>query len=490
MRLFLGVVLMVALFLAGTQASGAGVQLSASLPADVLKDEPEVGAAHVFLGSEDGPSTTPDWKAVGPHKEAHFGFSVGTAGDVNGDGFDDVIVGARWFTQGQDREGAAYLYYGSGTGLSPSPSWSYASNQAGAALGSAVGTAGDVNGDGFSDVIVGAPLYDGGQTDEGAVLIFYGSDSGLSATPDRVIEGNQEGAQFGASVAGAGDVNGDGFDDIAAGAPQFDQAEEDVGAVFVYHGSDGGLSETASWTAAMGPTGSRFGHSVGTAGDVNGDGYADLVVGAPGWEDTPKEEPLEGGIFVFLGSSTGLAASPAWQAEGDKAEAGLGHAVGTAGDVNGDGLDDIVAGAPEYRKGEDIVGRAYLFCSEGGDGSLSFALTWTADGDTSGDQFGYSVGTAGDVDGNQDGNQDPEFVVGAPLDEYPVGNEGTASLFYGSPANWEVGSGQYGSRFGNSVGTAGDVNGDGYADIIVGAYRYRSPSPFSVFLPLVENGSS
>jgi hypothetical protein len=193
------------------------------------------------------------------------------------------------------------------------------------------------------------------------VFLFYGSDAGLSTTPDRVIEGDEGGALFGASVAGAGDVNGDGYDDIAVGAPQFDTGEEDVGAVFVYHGSAGGLSGTPDWTAEAGPTGSRFGYSVGAAGDVNGDGYADLVVGAPGWEDSPKEEPLEGGIFVFLGSSGGLALAPAWRAEGDKAEAGLGHAVGTAGDVN----NDIMAGAPDYRHGELIVGRAFLFHSQG-----------------------------------------------------------------------------------------------------------------------------
>jgi hypothetical protein len=329
------------------------------------EQEPEVGAAYLFLGSAYGLSTTPSWMVPGPHKEAEYGFSVGTAGDVNGDGFDDVIVGARYYTEGQDHEGAAYVYYGSETGLSPAASWFYASDQADAHLGSAVGTAGDVNGDGYSDIVVGSPMYDAGQTDEGVVFLFYGSDAGLSTTPDRVIEGDEGGALFGASVAGAGDVNGDGYDDIAVGAPQFDTGEEDVGAVFVYHGSAGGLSGTPDWTAEAGPTGSRFGYSVGAAGDVNGDGYADLVVGAPGWEDSPKEEPLEGGIFVFLGSSGGLALAPAWRAEGDKAEAGLGHAVGTAGDVNNDGVDDIMAGAPDYRHGELIVGRAFLFHSQG-----------------------------------------------------------------------------------------------------------------------------
>jgi hypothetical protein len=329
------------------------------------EQEPEVGAAYLFPGSAYGLSATPSWTVPGPHKEAEYGFSVATAGDVNGDGFDDVIVGARYYAEGQDHEGAAYVYYGSETGPGLAADWFYASNQADAHFGSAVGTAGDVNGDGYSDVVVGAPMYNGDQTDEGAVLIFCGSASGLSATPDRVIEGDQEGGQFGASVAGAGDVNGDGYDDIAVGAPHFDTDEEDVGTVFVYHGSAAGPSGTPDWTAGVGPTGSRFGDSVGTAGDVNGDGYADLIVGAPGWEDTPREEPLEGGIFVFLGSSGGLAPTPAWKAEGDKAEAGLGHAVSTAGDVNTDGVDDIMAGAPDYRHGELIVGRAFLFCSQG-----------------------------------------------------------------------------------------------------------------------------
>jgi hypothetical protein len=330
-------------------------------------DEPAVGAAYLFLCSGSGLSADPAWIALGSQRDAEFGYSVGTAGDVNGDGFDDVIVGARFYEEGQDSEGVAYVYYGSEDGPSPMPDWTYQSDQAFACLGTAVSTAGDVNGDGFSDVVVGAPMYNGGQIDEGAVLIFLGSDSGLSATPDRVIEGDQEGAQLGASVAGAGDVNGDGYDDIVIGAPGLDLTEEDdnVGAAYVYHGSADGLSATARWTASVGPIDSQFGFSVETAGDVDGDGYADVIVGAPGWEDTPKEEPSEGGIFVFLGSSGGLASSPAWRAEGNKADAGLGHAVGTAGDVNDDGLDDIVAGAPAYRQGEIIVGRAFLFQSQG-----------------------------------------------------------------------------------------------------------------------------
>ena len=326
-------------------------------------EEPESGAAYLYLGSPAGLSSSPAWKVEGPHKNAHFGYSVSAAGDLNNDNYDDLIVGARQYSNGEVNEGAVFVFHGSASVPNLAPNWSFESDQASALLGSAVGAAGDVNGDNYGDVIVGLPQYDGEQTDEGAALLFFGSGSGLSAAPDWTAQGNQDGAKFGSSVAGAGDVNGDNYDDIVVGAPEFDTSEEDQGSVFLYHGSAAGPAETANWVAGFGPAGSWFGHSVDTAGDLDQDGYADLVVGAPKCED---DKQLEGCVFVFRGGPGGLApGGPAWQTWGDKAEAGLGFAVGTAGDVNQDGLDDIIVGAPEYRHSQDILGRAFFFASSG-----------------------------------------------------------------------------------------------------------------------------
>ncbi len=121
--------------------------------------------------------------------------------------------------------------------LSTVPNWTAESNQVSAEFGQSVASAGDVNGDGFSDVIVGAPLFDNGETDEGRAYVYHGSASGLSTVPNWTAESNQAGARFGTSVASAGDVNGDGFSDVIVGAPFFENGESEEGLAFVYHGS-------------------------------------------------------------------------------------------------------------------------------------------------------------------------------------------------------------------------------------------------------------
>jgi len=434
-------------------------------------DNPQMdeGRAYVYLGSAVGPSATPAWTAESNCGLAGFGWSVGMAGDVNGDGYSDVIIGAYRYSNVQSYEGGAFVYHGSAAGLSATPAWTAESNQDGALLGQSVGTAGDVNGDGYSDVIVGAPNYDGGQTDEGRAYVYLGSAAVLSAAPAWAAEGGRVDAYFGYSVGTAGDVNGDGYSDVIVGAPLYDNGQADAGRAYVYHGSATGLSATPAWTAEGDQAGAEFGSSVGTAGDVNGDGYSDVIVGAP-FYDAPQMD--EGRAYVYLGSANGLLSAPIWMTEGDQDIAYFGASVGTAGDVNGDGYSDVIVGAPVYTNGQLHEGRAFVY--HGLAAGLSLTANWMAESNQSVAIFGCSVATAGDVNG--DGYSD--VIVGAHGYDNGQVDEGRAYVYLGSAAGlssipaWMVESDQASALFGVSVGTAGDVNGDGYSDVIVGAYWY------------------
>ena len=137
------------------------------------------------------------------------------------------------------------------------------------------------NGDVYTDVIVGAPWYDNGETDEGAAFVFRGSDAGLSAAYSWMVDSDQGGSRFGASVGTAGDVDGDGYDDVIVGAPLYNDDQSAEGAAYIFHGSFAGLYPFSFWRAEGDKADTEFGSSVGTAGDVYSDGNSDVVVGAP-----------------------------------------------------------------------------------------------------------------------------------------------------------------------------------------------------------------
>lgn len=421
-------------------------------------------------------TAAPDWTAESNQAYAWFGISVGTAGDVNGDGFDDVIIGASRYDNGESDEGRAYVYYGTPTGLSTTPAWTAESNQADAWFGYSVGTAGDVNNDGYDDIIVSAPLYDNGELNEGRAYIYYGSSSGLSPVADRTIEGNRNWARLGWSVGTAGDVNGDGFDDVIIGT--YNYTNKVHPGAFVYHGSASGLGATPAWQAEGSQGNESLGYSVGTAGDVNGDGFDDVVVGAPHYDTVQHDE---GRVYVYYGSTNGLSSTPDWMDQRTQPPTGwFGYSVGTAGDVDGNGFDDIIVGAPQYYTNiNDPEGWAFVYY--GSASGLSTTADWSDEGDPLSEYFEISVGTAGDV--NDDGYSD--IIVGEHHFNFPNGPaaEGRVYVHYGSanglsvPADWTFESGQVGARLGISVGTAGDVNGDGVADVIAGAYQYENGEP-------------
>jgi len=438
--------------------------------ADVLVGAPQHGTnyegrAYLWYGHANGISTTRDWYEDGDAVGANFGEAVATAGDVNGDGYSDILIGAPGHTSGR---GKVYAYYGNPEAPEEDASWTKLSNKEDSQFGLSVSTAGDVNGDGYADVIVGAPIWDAGQVGEGRVFVYMGSGDGLITYPDWEPQQNQANAQFGYAVAWAGDVNGDGYDDVIVGAPYYDSSHDDEGAAWVYCGSSSGLEDSNCWHKSSDQTEAHFGWSVAGAGDVNGDGYGDIIVGAPLMDHGQDDE---GVAWVYFGSSVGTHSRPDWHEEGDDVDGEYGYSVGTAGDVNRDGYSDVIVGARMWEDDTNAnEGRAWVYLGNGL--GLSHTEIWHAEGNLFNAQLGYSVGTAGDVNG--DGYSD--VIVGGPFyGDDGLTNEGKVWVFRGSgsgvnsSASWAKEGGENSAQYGYSVGTAGDVNGDGYADIILGA---------------------
>jgi hypothetical protein len=448
--------------------------IDAQISFNVVMPAGEVHLTTSVVGSTsqlapDSLTKKPDWTAGGDQENSWFGVSVSTAGDVNGDGYSDVIVGAMGFENAQTDEGKVFVYYGSKAGLSKTPNWTAEGNQEGVLFGASVATAGDVNGDGFSDIIIGARTYTNGQQAGGRVFVYYGSEMGLPGIPNWTASGDQEGDLFGISVSTAGDVNNDGYGDVIIGASLYDNGETDAGRVFIYHGSATGLSNTPDWTAAGNQAHIFFGGSVATAGDVNGDGYSDVVIGAYGFD---YEQGMQGQAFVYYGSANGLLSTPNWTAEGNQGGACFGGSVATAGDVNGDGFSDIIVGSSDSCGG--LEDRAFAF--HGSATGLSAAPAWSAESHQNESDFGDAVAAAGDVNG--DGYSD--VIVGANRYDSGQEDEGRVFVYYGSEAglsktpNWTAEGDQAFAYFGGSVATAGDVNKDGSSDVIVGAWFYDS----------------
>jgi hypothetical protein len=415
------------------------------------------------------------WAAESDQASARFGTSVSSAGDVNGDGFEDVVIGAPEYDDVTKDEGRAFVYLGSPSGLGLTAPWTSGLGQAFAAFGTAVSRAGDVNGDGFHDVVVGAPRFDGAASDGGQAAVYLGSSLGLDGVPAWSAESDQSGAHLGQSVSSAGDVNGDGFGDLMVGAPGWDGGSTNEGLVSLYLGSGSGLETTAAWTAESDLDEGRLGMSVSSAGDVNGDGYSDVILGTGDIVyDTFNNDLLLAPARVFLGSAAGLESTAVWTATDE----GVMSPVSFAGDLDADGHDDIVVGDPDTTLGKGLSqGRvcAYFGSTEGVEARTSACTPGFSDNF---EELGTAVSGAGDVDG--DGFDD--LVVGAPRYSPTEGyeDEGRAHLHLGWSGGVEAGAAWQSDRLrrpraemGASV-SAADVNGDGFSDLIVGAPGYNA----------------
>jgi FG-GAP repeat len=333
------------------------------------------GAVFVYYGSPTGPGDTPDWMAQGNAPWVFLGTVVDSAGDVNGDGYDDIIAGTAENTI--NAVSHAYVWYGGpdglgDTGLPSNADWSASGPVPGAAGGNYFGYfvygIEDVNGDSFDDIMITAFLYDDAITDQGAGFVWYGSKDGLGepGTPENAdwkATGDQSNSWFGISGDGVGDLNGDGFDDLAIAAMNPNNEQFDEGNVYVWYGSASGLAQdgvpaNADWSAS-GSFASWLGFVTRPAGDVDHDGYQDLLVTAPNYTVSAGgvTYPGAGAWFVWKGSSNGLGnhgtpLNTDLAGYGDQAVGRLGASEAGAGNVNNDNLPDIFVAAYLYDDGE------------------------------------------------------------------------------------------------------------------------------------------
>jgi FG-GAP repeat len=379
----------------------------------------------------------------GQKKDGNFGFQVAAAGDANGDGYADLIVGAPWSGLG----GKAWIYSGADGSILHQLVGSSVTGQ----FGYSVASAGDVNLDGFDDVIVGA------NTANAAAGAAVGSAyvySGLTGQQIYQWKGSTANENFGQSVCGVQDINQDGYPDLLIGAPLADPGgRTSAGSAYLYSGFDGALLRQWDGLTTYG----NFGRSVSAAADVNHDGVPDLMIGAP--KADPQGRADAGSVFVY----SGLDASLLYQWDGRAPDDQFGSSVSSAGDSNGDDFADLIIGAPKADPGGiSDAGSAYLY--SGIDGALLYRL----DGLNASDQLGFSVAGAGDFDRD---NFD-DVIIGAPhINSGGQTSGGSAYLYSGADASvlhsWQGQNSD--DRFGYSVSSAGDVNANGQSDLIIGA---------------------
>jgi len=458
------------------------------------------------------------------------GYSVSDAGDINGDGMGDIVIGAPGYTRDNPdattTPGTSYVVFGSQAGFPANFELSTLNGTNGFALngvaaddltGFSVSGAGDVNGDGKDDLIIGANGADpNGLENAGSSYVLLGSTSGFAPSIDLAtltgsngftINGIGEGDELGASVSGAGDINGDGLDDVIIGALRANpDGLQDAGQSYVVFGSNNGFPSSLNVSDLDGNNGftidgiageDESGVSLSAAGDVNGDGIDDLIIGAYGAD--PNGENKAGQSYVVFGSTGGFAPSLNLSAlDGTNgfaingiAEGDYSSPVSAAGDINGDGIDDLIIGAyGADPNGNAFAGTSYVvFGSPEAfpaslnlsalDGTNGFAINGIAEYDLS----GFSVSSAGDFNG--DGIDD--LIISAPGAETSAGQ---SYLVFGSKEGFSASinlsslDGINGSVLngvnpndysGISVSGAGDINGDGVDDLIIGG-SYADPN--------------
>ena len=462
--------------------------------------------ATASLGAAEGSTINAD--AAGDE----LGRSVASAGDVNGDGYEDIIMGAIGNDRGGNLAGAAFVLFGKAGGIGSIDLTNMTAADGFRIIGdqdldllTAVAGAGDVNGDGFDDVIVGASGNDAGGSSAGMGYLIFGKAGAtradidlqsLTASNGFTLQGHLQDDRAGRAVSGAGDINGDGIDDFIVGAPYNDDGGNLAGKAYVVYGKAGATRANIDFSSFAASDGftiqgsgvSIVGTAVERAGDVNGDGIDDLIVGA-------YRTSGGGAAYVIYGKAATtrsnievatLAAADGFAIFGDSQGDQFGITVSGVGDVNNDGIDDVAVGANRAADRGSATGEAYVIYGKAGSTRGALDVTGIAEADgfliigNPGDQTGRAVAAAGDV--NNDGIDD--FIVSA-IDRDPNGisNAGATIVIYGKTGNrgtidlanpiggdgfTVIGTGAY-DRSGTAVAGVGDLNDDGFDDILIGA---------------------
>ena len=418
-------------------------------------------------------NTDPVWKKEGEYSGFRFGERAEIVGDVNGDNFDDIMVSAPEFSYPTSDEGIVYLYLGSASGPSTSPDWSYHGDQFYGVFGRCISGGGDINGDGYDDVIIGTPKYSINVAADGVAFLFYGGPDGLSELPEWYATSSIIDSRFGFSINSDGDFNNDGFSDIIIGMSMenddlyYFEAERKV---FIYYGSPDGPQWEADVVLSAPDSNIYYGQSI-TSANINGDDYDDVIISGSNYRPGPASPSM----LVYLGSAAGISGEVYQDYFNSKSI----QLVENAGDVNNDGYEDIIAL------------REYPVLFTGSATGLSEQPIWTFVTTTwPGSQCLEGVG-----DINLDGYDD--VMIGSSYYAGHIGSESsTFLLFFGREAGlsdfpvwWNYLSGSAGSENNSiSVSGKGDINNDNYPDILTGLASTETASGIVGSVSLFQGG--